>query len=65
MPMETTLLISKPFGIDYCPKCHSPFTAFLRGQVQRTPRFLGFLWKRDYCALICYACKAIVGWEHP
>lgn len=63
MPIECTQLDGAPERLDYCPKCHEPFEAFLRGQVQRWPRkwFIGP--SRPHCALICRACKDIVGYE--
>lgn len=68
MPVECTLLDDAPVWMMNCPKCAATFRPFLRGQVQRSPRSL-FSWppfkRRDYCALICWACKDIVGWESP
>jgi hypothetical protein len=65
MPTETEILDLYPYPVEACPACQRPFAPFLRGQVQRAKRFLGFLWQRPYCAVICYHCKAIVGWEQP
>ena len=65
MPIEYTLLKNQPYAREICPKCNERFPEFMRGQVQRSKRFLGFLWKRDYCAIICHACKEIIGWESP
>jgi hypothetical protein len=65
MPIEYAILRAYPPAIDRCPQCHEPFSHFLRGQVQRSRRVLGFLWTRPYCAVICQQCKAIVGWEEP
>lgn len=50
--------------IEKCPKCGAePFDPFLRGQVQRR-KFKWFLWDPwPYCALICWNCKEIVGYE--
>ncbi len=64
MPAEVEELRGKPYIFETCPKCGQPFSEFLRGQVQRSPRFLGFLWQRSYCAVICHKCKEIIGWEH-
>jgi len=56
--------LAEPF--DVCPKCGAvPFKPFMRGRVQRPKRFLGFLWRRDYMAVFCRGCKALVGWESP
>lgn len=65
MPKEVLLLRQKPTAVDHCPRCHEPFSYFLRGQVQRSTRWFGVLWRRPYCAIICQACKEIVGWEKP
>jgi hypothetical protein len=65
MPTEVALLNNKSFAFERCPKCGTCFPEFLRGQVQRSKRFLGFLWRRPYCAVICHACKQIIGWEAP
>lgn len=53
-----------PIRPETCPKCGDhPFEAFLPFQVQRWPyRFL-FWWPRLSYAVICVACKEIVGWE--
>ena len=55
----------KPFA--QCPRCGQlPFTPFLRGLVQRPARSWYSPWKkRPYCAVICYHCKNIVGYEAP
>lgn len=65
MPIEVKLLENSPFAREQCPKCGELFPEFMRGQVQRSQRFWGFLWKRDYCAVICHGCKLIIGWESP
>jgi len=65
MAIESTLLEDKPLPFEVCPKCGKPFEPFLRGQVQRGKRKLGFGPKQDYCALICRACQEIVGYESP
>jgi hypothetical protein len=68
MPIEYGLLKNAPVPLQACPKCcYRPFEPFLRGLVQRSP--IGWRWawppwfQRPYCALICWACKEIVGWE--
>jgi len=74
MPIEASLLDGKPCKIFKCPKCGAyPFKPFMRGMVQLT----GFrLWVRvlmsfffggrvEYCSLICWNCKEIVGRENP
>lgn len=66
MPIEYNYLRSQPPSIEHCPKCGAvPFHPMMRGLVQRSKRFLGFLWRRDYCAVICSSCKEIVGYESP
>jgi hypothetical protein len=74
MPVEATLLRHRPEVFLTCTKCgFVPFQAFMRGQVQRTPLAAPFTFLRawfrkepfHYCAVICSACKAIVGWESP
>ncbi len=65
MPLEADLLKNRPYPFERCPKCGQPFPEFLRGMVQRSRRFLGFLWRQPYCAVICQQCKAIIGWEQP
>lgn len=64
MPIECALLRGQPVPIEKCPKCGAePFDPFLRGQVQRR-KFKWFLWGPwPYCALICWNCKEIVGYE--
>ncbi len=61
MPIEVVELASKPQPLEACPECGAkPFDAFMRGQVQSTWRyFLGL----PYCAVICFSCKDIVGYE--
>lgn len=65
MPIECSQLQGKPNRLTHCPKCEKPFIPFLRGQVQRSGRkwFIGR--RQPYCALICWACKEIVGYEYP
>jgi hypothetical protein len=67
MPIESLLLRDKPVKFLRCPKCgDEPFEPFLRGQVQRTQhKYLGFGPRQDYCALICWKCKEVVGYESP
>jgi hypothetical protein len=62
MPIEYTLLKDKPIPLKDCPYCGEPFEPFLRGQVQSALRRF---FKRPYCALICWECKAVVGYEKP
>ncbi len=62
---EYVALKDAPYALEVCPKCGTPFPEFLRGCVQRSKRFLGFLWKRPYCAIICHGCKEIIGYENP
>lgn len=70
MPVEVLLLRGEPVALEACPKCAArPLEPFMRGQVQRWPWRLRFRWpwsffeERPYCAVICWACKEIVGWE--
>ncbi len=68
MPIECNLLEGTNVPIDSCPRCQAPFEPFLRGMVQRSPWTWRTLWlpigkPRSYCALICRACKKIVGYE--
>lgn len=66
MPIESFQLETAPNRLTNCPKCGKPFEPFLRGQVQRGSRsWFGFGKPRPYCALICRACKDIVGFEYP
>lgn len=66
MPIEYTLLKDQPCPIIVCPACDEPFRPFMRGVVQRSKRWLwGLGPRRDYCALICWECKEIVGYESP
>lgn len=65
MPIEYSQLLNEPLKFDLCPLCGSDKTDFMRGMVQRSRRLLGFLWRRPYCAVICYGCKEIIGWESP
>lgn len=69
MPIESAILEHKPAPFDKCPHCGtSPFSQFMRGQVQRFFTFsLSLKWpfikRRPSCAIICWSCKNIVGWE--
>lgn len=66
MPVECSQLHSAPVAIETCPLCQAaPFRPFLRGLVQRWPRKWWIGPRRDYCALICWECKEIVGYESP
>ena len=65
MPVEFTLLEREPHAIEKCPNCGTLAPEFMRGLVQRNKRFLGFLWRRPYCAVICHSCQKIIGWESP
>jgi hypothetical protein len=70
VPIEVLWLEGTRVPISSCPKCHAnPFRPFLRGQVQRGAFGMLFAWLRGkpdwrrYCALICWECKDIVGYE--
>lgn len=69
MPIETVLLENQWIPFAECPECDKPFRPFLRGQVQRGPIGQLLAWIRGeqdwrgYCALICWECKEIVGYE--
>lgn len=74
MPIEARLLHSYPVPLSRCPVCGAePFETFMRGMVHRGGvRALieraRCWWRGDtyrYCALICYECKEIVGYEAP
>jgi hypothetical protein len=72
MPIEFTLLKDAPVPLSQCPKCGaSPFSPFMRGQVQRSKwswDWLVSVFTRRpfaYCALICRHCKEVVGYESP
>ena len=65
MPIEYELLKNRPYAKEVCPKCGAGCPEFMRGQVQRSKRFLHILWKRPYCAVICHKCKKVIGWESP
>jgi hypothetical protein len=69
MAIECGLLQNAPPPFKKCPKCDADFEPFLRGMVQRSPwpwwNILSIGDARPYCALICRACKEIVGYELP
>lgn len=65
MPIEVYLLRDAPEPLETCPKCGKPFESFMRGMVQRPTRWLWIGPRRPYCAVICRACKEIVGYEYP
>jgi hypothetical protein len=63
MPIEYRLFMNVPLSDIKCPRCGVSSNGFMRGQVQRSKRFLWVLWRRPYCAVICHGCKEIIGWE--
>lgn len=70
MPIECDQLEGAAVPLPRCPKCGAePFEPFLRGMVQRTfapIQRLKAWWRGEpfrYCALICWKCKDIVGYE--
>ncbi len=64
MPPEVALLDPMPSPLEACPLCGRDFVPFLRGQVQRPRRrWFGLGRLQPHCALICSACKVVVGWE--
>jgi hypothetical protein len=67
IPIEVRLLEGQAVKLGWCPVCgERPFVPFKRGEVQRARRsFFGFGKERDYCALICSECEAVVGYESP
>jgi hypothetical protein len=70
MPAEYAMLRAASVPLVRCRECgDEPFRPFLRGMVQRPRYSWRTLWlpigaPRAYCALICSACKEIVGYEH-
>lgn len=68
---DAALLANRPILLSTCPSCGTkPFTPFMRGMVARGKRSWRTLWlpigrPRPHCAVICDACKEIVGWEAP
>jgi hypothetical protein len=65
MPIECAQLDGKQVPKYRCPRCGTVSGGFMRGQVQRSKRFLWILWRQPYCAVICHTCKDIIGWEAP
>jgi hypothetical protein len=69
MPVEALLLDALPAPLASCPKCgDAPLRPFMRGQVQRSAYSWRTLWlpiggPRPYCAVICWGCKEIIGYE--
>ncbi len=62
MPVEYEQLKGAPYAKEVCKCCGEPFPEFMRGLVQSTwRRWLGL----PYCAVICHACKQVIGWEKP
>jgi len=59
-PIQAITSESMPVPFVFCPCCREPFRPFLRGQVVR---FDWFGLRRRIWALICWACKDIVGYE--
>lgn len=68
---DAAILAARPIPLSTCPSCGTkPFTPFMRGMVARGKRSWRTLWlpigrPRPHCAVICDACKEIVGWEAP
>ncbi len=67
MPWEYSALARRPALEGTCSECGAPLEYFLRGLVQRGARPWWRFWgpERPYCAIICHACKEIIGYEHP
>ena len=64
MPLEYKMLKHASERFMSCPKCGvQPFSSFIRGTVHRPKRWLGVGPLRPHCAIICSACKEIVGYE--
>jgi hypothetical protein len=66
MPIEYTVLASRPEVLASCPQCGaSPFESAFRGMVQRAK--VTWLLRRHqaYCSIICATCDTIIGYEHP
>lgn len=66
MPLEALVSSGMAVPLEVCPKCGKPFEPFMRGQVTRSPWTFRRWWFRrraDIWALICWACKEIVGYE--
>ena len=62
MPIEYTQLKNRMPAFTACKLCGTMDPEFLRGQVQSDWRKF---FKLPYCAVICHACKQIIGWEKP
>lgn len=62
MPWEFGALKDQSEPLERCPLCGASFESFLRGMVQSSWRKF---FRIEYCAVICRACKEIVGYEHP
>ena len=63
MPVEFSMLDGKPPPFAEFPCCGAkPFDQMMRGLVQAS-RWWGL--RKRYCAVICYGCKEIVGYEDP
>jgi hypothetical protein len=62
MPIEYVLLNDLPEPLPHCPACGAPFRSLMRGMVQNWWRRLT---RQPYCAVICFECKQIVGYEKP
>ena len=65
MPIESDMLRNQPLDARKCSVCDVSSDGMMRGQVQRSKRFMGVLWRRDYCAVICSSCLGTIGWESP
>lgn len=63
MPREFVLLKNEPEVFTVCSNCGAePFESAYRGIVQV------FKWwglRKKYCAIICYRCNVIIGYETP
>ncbi len=62
MPIEYALLKNQRVPFVVCPKCEEFFEPFQRGLVRS---FWRKIFGMKYCALICWQCKEIVGYEKP
>ncbi len=66
MPKEAEQIKDAKVSLKSCPKCRAlPFIPFMRGEIQRPTRKWLLGAKQPYCALICWRCKEIVGYENP
>jgi len=59
-PIQAITSRSMPPPLVECPNCRYPFEPFMRGQVAR---FSWFGLRKRIWAVICRACKEIVGYE--